>query len=133
MAQLEKHKKNLVREWLVADEETVPAHPRGLDAQEARLKVRKPPVPGKFRQPRSVLPAPKPEPAQIREPAPPARTIEKPSQATSREHLLKLERLPQLRAPFSRSRKAAPTVARRPRTRTLRPPPRRVVGGRKAR
>jgi hypothetical protein len=133
MAQLEKHKTNLVREWLVADEDAVPANPRGLDAQEARLKIRKPPVPGKFRQPRSVLPAPKPEPALIREPAPPSRAGERQSQATSREHLLKQERLPQLRAPFSRSRKTAPTVARRPRTRTLRTPARRAAGGRKAR
>ncbi|MBM3747524.1 MAG: hypothetical protein FJW34_17195 [Acidobacteria bacterium] len=133
MAQLEKHKTNLVREWLVDDEETVPAHPRGLEAQEARLKIRKPPVPGKFRQPRSVLPAPKPEPALIREPAPPSRAGEKQSQATSREHLLKLERLPQLRAPFSRSRQAAPTAARQPRARTLRTPARRAAGGRASR
>lgn len=130
MAQLEKHKTNLIREWLVADEENVPANPRGLDAQEARLKIRKPPVPGKFRRPRSVLPPPKPEPALVREAAPASRAGERQSQASSREHLLKQERLPQLRAPFSRSRKAAPTavrrsVARMPRTRARRP-----VGGR---
>jgi hypothetical protein len=133
MSQLEKHKPNLIQEWLGAEEETVPAHARGFDSLETRVKIRKPPIPGKLRLARPVTPPPKPEPALVREPAPPPKPELRVSQATSREHLLKQERLPQLRAAYPRSRRpAARPAVRRVRT-ALRPAPRRAGAGRGAR
>ena len=133
MAKLEKHKKNLIQEWMEAEESSVPARPRGSDQAESREKIRKPPVAGKARLLRPSPPAAKPEPALIREPAAAPRTQEKHSQAASREHLLKLERLSQLRAPFSfRSRKPAPSPVRRP-TAVASRAARRASGGRRAR
>lgn len=130
MAQLEKHKPNLIQEWLGSEEETIPAHPRGLEALETRVKIRKPLVPGKLRLLRPDPPAPKPEPALVREPAPPPKTEIRSSQATSREHLLKQARLPQLRAAYPRSRRpAARPAARRVRA-IIRPAPRRAPAGR---
>jgi len=133
MAQLEKHKRNLMQEWLGAEEETVPAHGRGFDTQETHLKIRKPPVPGKRRLTRPSPPPSKPEPALAREPALPPKPELKASQATSREHLLKLERLPQLRAAYSRSRRPAGNTRPRPVRVAPRPAARRAGGGRRVR
>jgi hypothetical protein len=100
MANLEKHKKNPLHDWLDGDESTLPAQPRSSHVLGAYIKIPKVAVSRKFRPTVQPVPEPKPEPALIREPAPPARMGEKPSQASSREHLLKTERLPKLRAPF---------------------------------
>jgi len=133
MAKLEKHKRNLIQEWLEAEEETVPAHARGFDTQEMRVKIRKPPLPGKLRLARPSLPDPRPEPALVREPAPPPKLEERSSQASSREHLLKLERLPQLRAAYPRSRKPVGGAVRRPAVVVSRTAARRAGGGRRPR
>jgi hypothetical protein len=133
MAKLEKHKRNLIQEWLGAEEETVPAHPRGIDAQEMRVKIRKPLVAGRLRLARPSPPAPRPEPALVREPARPPKTVERGSQASSREHLLKLERLPQLRAAYSRSGRPARGPMRRPAAVASRVAGRRARGGKRVR
>jgi hypothetical protein len=133
MAQREKHKPNLMQAWLGAEEEMVPEHARGFDALETRAKIRKPPVPGKLRLARPAMPTPKPEPALAREPAPPPKPEFRPSQATSREHLLKQERLPQLRAAYSRSRRPAPSTSQRPVRAVSRLAARRSGAGRGAR
>ena len=130
MAKLEKHKRNLIQQWLEAEEGVIPAHPRGFEALETNGKIRKPPVPGKLHPPLPDQPAPKPEPALIREPARSPKVEEKHSQASSREHLLKQERLPQLRAPFSRSRVSAPGGKRRPAVGASRAAARRTRGRR---
>jgi hypothetical protein len=99
MANPEKHKKNPIMEWL-GDEETE----LGCQARAARVVgggdklskavARKPPV---------LVPpvAAKPDPALMREAAPPHRLNERHSQASSPEHLRKLQRLPRLRAPIA--------------------------------
>ena len=133
MAKLEKHKSNLMQEWLGSEEEIVPAHARGLDAQENRIKIRRPPIPGKLRLTRRSMPVLKPELALIREPAPPPRVEERNSQASSREHLLKLERLPQLRAAYSRTRRPPAGAMRRPAIVASRAAARRAGGGKRAR
>ncbi len=133
MANAQKHRKNLIQEWLVADEEVLPARARGYDVQEPGVKIRKPVLRGRFRQASPVQPSARPEPALVREPAPPVRLADKQSQPSSRDHLLKLERLPQLRAPSYRSRKPAPTGIRRPTSAAARASARRAGGGRRAR
>ncbi len=98
MANLEKHKKNLFREWL-DEEETVTAQGRSSRLLGPSGKI--PKVAGK-RASSLPMPAPqKPDPALVREAAPPARLNEKHSQASSPEHLRKLQRLPKLRAPIT--------------------------------
>jgi hypothetical protein len=102
MANLEKHKKNPVLEYLEGEESTVPARPRSSHVVGAYIKIRKAPLAGKFRPPQANEPAAKIEPALVREPAPPGKAEDKHSQATSREHLLKSERLPDLRASYAK-------------------------------
>jgi hypothetical protein len=100
MANLEKHKKNNLQEWLEAEESTVPAQSRSSHVLGAYIKIPK----AVSRKRRSKAPAgatAKTEPALMREPAPPAKLEDKHSQSSSPEHLRKLQRLPKLRAPFS--------------------------------
>jgi hypothetical protein len=101
MGSSEKHKKNLVQEWLEGEEEVTGARAGSADVLASRLKIQKLAVSGKFRLGRPSQPPPKPEPALVREAGPSPKPVQKHSQATSREHLLKLERLPKLRAPVS--------------------------------
>jgi hypothetical protein len=103
MANLEKHKKSDLREWLEATENsTVPAQSRSSHVLGAYIKIPKA-VPKKRRsQVLDGAPA-KPEPALMREPSPPVKLEEKRSQPSSPEHLRKVARLPKLRAPFSPS------------------------------
>lgn len=101
MANLQKHKKNLVQEWLEGEGEVTGARAGSADVLGSRLKIQKPVVGGKSRLARPSQPPPKPEPALVREAGPSRRPVQRHSQATSREHLLKLERLPKLRAPVS--------------------------------
>ncbi|HXG32701.1 MAG TPA: hypothetical protein VNJ11_05005 [Bryobacteraceae bacterium] len=91
----EKHKKNLVLTW--EEEDSFPTHSRSAHLLGPRVKVTKPvAVKG-----RSGNPAPpKADVLAMREPAPPARITIKQSQPASWDHLKKLERLPNLRAPY---------------------------------
>lgn len=96
MANVEKHKHNLVDEWLEGEEGTLPAHPRSahLTGGPATKPVRR-----RFRPPALNGSAGKPELALMREAAPPLKAEEKHSQASAPEHLRKQQRLPKLRAP----------------------------------
>lgn len=103
MANPEKHRKNPVREWFEGEEGTVPANPRSSHVVGSYIKGSKPLA----KKPRLVTAAraqsqtpSKPEPALLREPGRPAKAIAKPSQTASWEHQKKLERLPNLRAPY---------------------------------
>ncbi len=99
MANLEKHKKNPLHEWMEAEEGTFPAQSRSSHVLGAYIKIPK----AVTRKSRRVMPESqpaKPEPALARE-ATPAKLEEKRSQASSPEHLRRLSRLPKLRAPFS--------------------------------
>ena len=112
MANLEKHKKKPELEWLEAEESDVPASPRSQHVLGAYVKIPK----LVSRKGKVVLPPqaqPKPDVSLVREAAPPPRSAPKPSQTTSWEHLKRLERLPQLRAPYpARAGKAKPASAR---------------------
>ncbi|MGD0201220.1 MAG: hypothetical protein ABSD27_10775 [Bryobacteraceae bacterium] len=92
MANLEKYKRNLVSDWLEGEERAVPPPARSAPKVKA--------VPRKFRTPPANGQTAKPDPALMREPAPPSRLDEKHSQASSPEHLRKLQRLSKLRAPY---------------------------------
>lgn len=100
MANLEKHKKNPMQEWMEGDESTLPAQSRSSHVLGAYIKIPKA-VSRKARRAVPEVPAAKPDPALAREPAPPMKAEDKHSQASSLEHLRKLNRLPKLRAPFS--------------------------------
>jgi hypothetical protein len=101
MANLEKHKKDPLQDWLEEDESTVPGHSRGSHVVGAYIKIPKPQTRKSRRLAPSGTAAPKIEAALVRDPAPPPKLEEKHSQANSPEHLKKLQRLPKLRAPFS--------------------------------
>ncbi len=107
MANLEKHKKNPLKEWLEADESTLPAQPRSSHVLGAYIKIPKTVA----RKSRRIVPetqAVKPEPALAREAAPPTKLEDRHSQANSPAHLRKLSRLANLRAPFSPNSRPAP-------------------------
>ena len=99
MANLEKHKRSLVQEWLESGESELSAQPRSPRVLGSHLKTWKPAA----RKVRSLPPSLplKLEPALAREPGPPPKADEKHSQASSPEHLRKLQRLPKLRAPVT--------------------------------
>jgi len=99
MANLEKHKRNLVHEWLESEESDLPAQSRSSRVLGSYVKISKPVA----RKVRSLPPSPpsRPDPALAREPGPPPKVDEKHSQASSPEHLRKLQRLPKLRAPMT--------------------------------
>lgn len=100
VANLEKHKKNSLHEWMEAEESTLPAQPRSSHVLGAYIKIPKS-VTRKSRRVAPEKPPVKPEPALAREAAPPAKVEEKHSQASSPEHLRRLSRLTKLRAPFN--------------------------------
>jgi hypothetical protein len=75
-------------EWL-EDEDTV----------DAKVNKRPKAISRRFRSP--VQEEPKPEPALMRDASLPPKLEEKTSQPKSREHLLKQQRMPALRAPHS--------------------------------
>lgn len=99
MANLEKHPKNPLREWLDEEEGTVPAQSRSSHVVGAYIKIPKPQA-RKMRRPAANGVTQKVEPALVREPASPSKPEEKPSQASSPDHLRKLRRLPKLRSPY---------------------------------
>jgi hypothetical protein len=91
----EKHKKNLVLAW--EEEDAFPTHSRSAHLLGPRLKVTKPvAVKGGSRNPTW----PKVDVLSMREPAPLGKITIKQSQPASWDHLKKLERLPNLRAPY---------------------------------
>ncbi len=99
MANSEKHKRNLVSEFLGDDDAGEPVQLRSVHLTGAQDKAAKA-VPRRSRPPAAAGQAPKPDPALAREPAPP-KLEERTSQAHSPEHLRKLQRLPKLRAPYT--------------------------------
>jgi hypothetical protein len=105
MANPEKHKRNLVYEFLGGDEAVEAAQSRSIHVIGGKaLKA----VPRRFRPPVQNGQAKKPDPALAREPAP-AKIEEKHSQASAPEHLRRLQRLPNLRAPsYPKSGRPAP-------------------------
>ncbi len=101
MANLEKHKRNLVYEFLGDDEAREPVQERSVHLTGAQDKTAKA-VPRRSRRPIAAGQAHKPpEPALVREPAPAPKLEERTSQASSPEHLRKLQRIPKLRAPYT--------------------------------
>jgi hypothetical protein len=98
MSNLEKHKRNLVSEFLVGDEAADAGQSRSVHVVGAPAKA----VPRRVRLTMAVGQTSRPDPALAREPAPPPKVAEKASQASSPEHLRKLARLPKLRAPYSK-------------------------------
>ncbi len=96
MANLEKHKRNLVDEFLGDDQAGEPVQLRSVLVTGAHGKT------AGSRHSRPTISngqAAKPDPALIREAAPP-KLEQRTSQASSPEHLRKLQRLPNLRAPY---------------------------------
>ncbi len=100
MANQGKHKKNPIIEWIEEEDSTVPTKSRSAHVVDSYIKKSKVALkkarPAAVPQPASAAP----DPALMREEAPPPKLEEKHSQAASWEHLKKLERLPQLRAPY---------------------------------
>ncbi len=110
MSNLEKHKRNLMEEWAEGEEGSVPAQ-SGVHASEpGRMKKS---VPRKTRLPLATAPAARPDPALVREPSQKPHAEVRHSQASSPEHLRKLDRLPKLRAPYA-PRAAKPGSGPRP-------------------
>jgi len=96
MASPEKHKRDLMDEWQEGDEGDAPAQSGSVHAVAGGGKA----VPRRLRLPVQNRPEEKPDPALIREPAPP-KLDEKHSQASAPDHLRRLQRLPKLRAPYA--------------------------------
>jgi hypothetical protein len=93
-----KHKRNPVQEWMEGEDPTVPTKSRGSHVVDTYIKKSRV-ILKKFRA--AVASAPqKVEPALVREPGPPSKAETKPPQTVSWERQRKLERLPQLRAPY---------------------------------
>lgn len=99
MANPQKHSKNPLIEWLEEEESPAPAHSRSARTLSAFVKIAKPPA-GKSRRLPPAKPAGKPDPALVREAASEVKPGDKRHQQASFEHLLKLSRLPKLRAPY---------------------------------
>jgi hypothetical protein len=99
MANLEKHKRNLVYEFLGGEEATEAAQSRSIHVIGAHGKAIKA-VPRR-RPPVQNGQAKKPDPALVREAAP-LKMEEKHSQASAPEHLRRLQRISNLRAPYGR-------------------------------
>ncbi len=95
MSSPDKHKKNPLLEWFDDEEIPVAAKSRGGAANKLPKALSR-----RFRQPVPNGQAAT-EPALMREAAQPPKPEERQSQANSREHLLKQQRLPKLRAPHS--------------------------------
>jgi hypothetical protein len=99
MANQGKHPKNPVVEWLEGEEGTVPASSRSSHVLNAYIKKSKSAA-KKYRSAAVAVPA-KADVLQLRDPGPAPKAEPKPSQAASWDHLRKLDRLTQLRAPYN--------------------------------
>ena len=100
MANLQKHKTNLLQEFLEDDEAGEPVRVRSVHVTGAQGKAAKP-APRRARPPVAAGAPAKPEPALVREPAVRPKPEERTSQASSPEHLRKLQRIPKLRASYT--------------------------------
>jgi hypothetical protein len=103
MANLEKHKKNAAQEWLDGEESTVPVRSRGSHVVGAYIKMSKT-VARKARRAPLNGHTEKVDPALVREPAPPPKIEAKHSQANSPDHQRRVQRLPNLRQPYTPNR-----------------------------
>ncbi len=99
MANQGKHSRSPLAEWLEGEDEATPTNPRGAHVVGAFIKKGKVAV-KKPRKKATAAGQAQPEPALAREAAPAARPETKPSPSASWEHLRKMERLGQLRAPY---------------------------------
>jgi hypothetical protein len=96
MANLEKHSRNVLVDWLQGEETGSPAQPRSRRIVGSSSK----PATKKFRPVLKAVPEPKPDPALAREPVLPHKVAALP-QHSAPEHLRRLEKLPKLRAPYA--------------------------------
>lgn len=99
MANQGKHTRSPLADWLEGEDGTAPTNPRGAHVvgeyiKKGKVAVKKP------RKRAAAAGQAQPEPALAREAAPAAKPETKPSQIASWEHLRKMERLGQLRAPY---------------------------------
>jgi hypothetical protein len=99
MANRGKHTRSPLADWLEEEDGTTPTKSRGAHVVDLYIKRGKPAV-KKLRRPAAAAEQPKPEPALAREAAAPAKPDAKSSQSASWDHLRRMERLPQLRAPY---------------------------------
>jgi hypothetical protein len=99
MANQGKHKKSTVLDWMEGEDETVPTKSRGSHVVDSYIKKSKVALKRSSRPAAASVPE-KPEAALLREPAPQPKIDLKHSQAASWERQRRLERLPQLRAPY---------------------------------
>lgn len=99
MANPEKHKKDPILEWLGEEETELAGHARSSRVVGGAGKLRK--SVAKKVSPPPPAPAQRPDPAMMREPGAPVKIDARHSQASSPEHLRKLQRLPRLRAPVT--------------------------------
>jgi hypothetical protein len=97
MANVEKHKRDLIDEWQEGEGEAAPAQSGKLHVVASGGKA----VPRRLKLPVQDRPGVKPDPALIREAAPPPKPDEKHSQASAPDHLRRLQRIPKLRAPYA--------------------------------
>jgi hypothetical protein len=106
MANPEKHKRNLIHEFLGGDETEDAAHERSVHLIGRAAKS----VPRRFRLQVVNGQVKRPDVALAREPGPPPKVEEKHSQASSPEHLRRVQRLAKLRAPYPKSGRPSPGI-----------------------
>ena len=99
MANQGKHKKNPLVDWMEGEDSTVPTKSRSSHIVDTYIKKSKVAV-KKFRRVAAAQLAQKTEAALVREPGPSPKLEANTSQAASWEHQKRVERLPQLRAPY---------------------------------
>jgi hypothetical protein len=115
VANLQKHPKSPILEWLQDEEDPAPTCSRSARTLSAYVKIVKTPA-GKSRRLPPQQPPPKTEAALAREPGGGDKTPGKHSQPGSFDHLLKLSRLPKLRAPYGYKPTTPPAPAAAPKT-----------------
>ena len=99
MANRGKHSRSPLTDWLAGEDGTMPTKSRGAHVVDLYVKKGKATV-KKFRPRGAPAAEAKPEAALVRDPALPVKGESKPSPAASWDHLRRMERLPQLRAPY---------------------------------
>ena len=99
MANQGKHKKSPLVDWMEGEDSTVPTKSRSSHVVNSYIKKSKVAV-RKFRKAVAAQLPQKTEPALVREPGPSPKLEANTSQTASWEHQKRLERLPQLRAPY---------------------------------
>jgi hypothetical protein len=97
VANPEKHKQDLIEEWLEGDAGDTPPQSGIHPAPVSRAAKS---VPRRSRRPAAPESPARPDPALVREPAPAAKAVAKQSPASSPDHLRRVERIPKLRAPY---------------------------------